>query len=132
MKDSKSNIPGKLRELRKKEKVNETRDNNSYPVVWRKPTSMLWCPPLDKGCNQPLSSDLKIKLECHDSSLYHVFLFMRNLQNLESLTALQMIKITTQSKGGRWSTRTRAQYSNTRKNDKETSAIAQDHSNSKD
>jgi hypothetical protein len=27
--------------------------------------SMLWWPPLVKGCNQPLSSDPKIKLEYH-------------------------------------------------------------------
>jgi hypothetical protein len=82
-------------------KVNETRDNDFYLVVRPNPTSTLWCPPLGKGCNQVLSSDPKIKLECHSSSLYHVFRFVRNLHKLESFTTLQMIKITTQSKGGR-------------------------------
>jgi hypothetical protein len=32
-------------------------------VVRPKPTSTLRCPPSDKGCNQPLSNDQKIKLE---------------------------------------------------------------------
>jgi hypothetical protein len=34
------------------------------------PTSMLWSPPSVKGCTQPLSSDPKIKLECHDILFY--------------------------------------------------------------
>jgi hypothetical protein len=32
--------------------------------------STLWWPPLVKGCTQPLSSDPKIKLECHNCLLY--------------------------------------------------------------
>jgi hypothetical protein len=41
-----------------------------------------WCGvPMDKGCTQPLSSDPKIKLEFHGSSLHHIFLFVRNLHN---------------------------------------------------
>jgi hypothetical protein len=44
---------------------------------------------MDKGCTQPLSSDPKIKLEYHISSLYQEFSFARNLHNLEALAALQ-------------------------------------------
>jgi hypothetical protein len=35
-------------------------------VVRPKPTSTLWGPPLDKGYNQPLSSDHLDQLECQD------------------------------------------------------------------
>jgi hypothetical protein len=38
---------------------------------------------------QPLSNDPNIKLEYHGSSLYLNIPFMRNLYNLECLTALQ-------------------------------------------
>jgi hypothetical protein len=50
---------------------------------------------MDMGCTQPLSTNPKIKLECHGSSIYQVFPFVRNLHNLESLIALQKIKVTT-------------------------------------
>jgi hypothetical protein len=33
------------------------RHNDFYPMVRPKPTSMLWCPPSNKSCNQLLSSD---------------------------------------------------------------------------
>jgi hypothetical protein len=48
--------------------------------------SMLWLPPLVKGCTQPLSSDPKIKLECHSYLPYINILVVRNLHKLESLT----------------------------------------------
>jgi hypothetical protein len=64
------------------------RQSDFYPVVRPKPTSTLWCPPLDKVCNQPFSSDPKIKLECHCFFLISIFPLVRNLHNLESLTAL--------------------------------------------
>jgi hypothetical protein len=49
--------------------------------------STLWWPPSVKGCTQPLSSDLKIKLEYHDFFfLIPSFPFVRNLHKLESLT----------------------------------------------
>jgi hypothetical protein len=41
---------------------------------------------MDEGCPQPLSSDPKIKLEYHSSSLYHNIPFVRNLHKLESIT----------------------------------------------
>jgi hypothetical protein len=43
---------------------------------------------MDEGCTQPLSSDPKINLEYHSSSLYLNIPFVRYLLNLESLTAL--------------------------------------------
>jgi hypothetical protein len=42
--------------------------------------------PMDKGCTQPLSSDLEIKLEYHNCLPYNIFLFVRNLHKLEFLT----------------------------------------------
>jgi hypothetical protein len=83
-------------------KVNETCD--FYPVVRSNvicfPTPRCGVP-VDKGCTQPLSSDHKDQLECHSFFLISISSFVRNLHNLESLTALHKIKITTQSKVGR-------------------------------
>jgi hypothetical protein len=42
---------------------------------------------LVKGCTQPLSSDPKIKLECHICLPYNSIPFVRNLHTLESLMA---------------------------------------------
>jgi hypothetical protein len=42
--------------------------------------------PMDEGCTQPLSSDPEIKLEYHSCLPYSIFLFVRNLHKLESLT----------------------------------------------
>jgi hypothetical protein len=42
--------------------------------------------PMDEGCTQPLSSDPNIKLECHGCLRYSIFLYVRNLHKLESLT----------------------------------------------
>ena len=44
--------------------------------------SMLWWPPLVKGCTQRLSSDPKIKLECHICLPYKSIPFVRNLHML--------------------------------------------------
>jgi hypothetical protein len=60
-------------------------DSDFYLVVRQKPTSTLWCPPLDKGCNQPFSIDLKIKLECHGSCLYHMYSHMQRISTTCSL-----------------------------------------------
>jgi hypothetical protein len=51
----------------------------AYSTLWR---------PMDEGSTQPLTSDPKIKLEYHSSSLYLNISFVRNLYNLESLKAL--------------------------------------------
>jgi hypothetical protein len=67
---------------------------------------------MDEGCTQPLSSDPKIKLEYHNSSLYIEILFVRNFHKLESLipyTRLSQSK-TRVSEGVR--THTSTQYNN--------------------
>jgi hypothetical protein len=49
----------------------------------------------------PLKEITKINLSATISSLYQSSPFVRNLHNLESLTALQNVTITTQNKEGR-------------------------------
>jgi hypothetical protein len=63
----------------------ETRD--FYPVVRPSETCLLpRCGvPMDKGCTQPLSSDLMINLNTTVFSFRVCFPFARNLHNLESL-----------------------------------------------
>jgi hypothetical protein len=57
---TKSNLTSEYRELRKREhhmKVRDKWDKWFLSQSLAKPTSTVWCPPLDKGCTQPLSRD---------------------------------------------------------------------------
>jgi hypothetical protein len=73
--------------------------------------SMLWWPPLAKGCTQPLSSDPQIKLECHHS-LPYINIMLWGISTNWSLSRLtQMITIKTGVKRG-VETHTRAQRNN--------------------
>jgi hypothetical protein len=60
-------------------------DIDFYPVVRQKPTSTLWYPPLDKGCNQPLSSDHIDQLEFHSYSLHHKYSRLQGISTTWSL-----------------------------------------------
>jgi hypothetical protein len=60
-------------------------DTVIYPVVRSRPTPCC-CIPMDEGCTQPLSSDPEIRVEYHSCLPYSMFLFVRNLHKLESLT----------------------------------------------
>jgi hypothetical protein len=86
--------------------------------------------PMDESCTQPLSSDPKIKLEYQGSSLYLNIPFMRNLHNLESLTALHNDHNQNRSKGGSKNSHTRAQHSNTHTKRKDKSTRIRSHKNS--
>jgi hypothetical protein len=136
MKDSMSNIPSELRELRKKEnrnKLNETRHDNFYLVV-RSSIICLSTPrchvPIDNGCTQPLSR------RSQRSTWVPRFLPYINhphLWGISTTWSLSRPYKMSQSqlrirKGDR--VHTRAQCSNTCKIHKETSAITQDHKNS--
>ena len=55
--------------------------------------SMLWWPPLVKGCTQPLSSDPKIKLECHNCLPYINILLWGIFRNWSLACLTQMITI---------------------------------------
>jgi hypothetical protein len=55
---------------------------------------------LVKGCTQPISSDPKIKFECHICLPYNSNPFVRNLHTLESLTPYTSDLNKKQSKGG--------------------------------
>jgi hypothetical protein len=65
--------------------------------------------PIDEGCTKALSSDPKIKLEYHASSLYHQIPFMRNVHQLESLTPYTNNHNQTRSNERSKKTHTRAQ-----------------------
>jgi hypothetical protein len=81
--------------------------------------------PMDKGFTQHISSDPKIKLEYHSSSLYLNILFVRNPHNLESLTALHNDHDQNWSKKGRKNTHTTTNHNNTRKRCKDKSVRTQ-------
>jgi hypothetical protein len=64
----------------------DKRHNDFFTVVRLMPTPRCGDLFLVKGCTQPLSSDPKIKLECHICLPYNSIMFVRNLHTLESLT----------------------------------------------
>jgi hypothetical protein len=78
-----------------------TRDTRFYPMVRPSNTCLLPCcgVPMDEGCTQPLSSDPMINLNTMFFS-FSVFLFARNLHNLESLALTIEITKKAQSKDG--------------------------------
>jgi hypothetical protein len=81
-----------IKEDRNHNKERDKRHGDIYPVV-RSSVICLPTPhcgiPMDEGCTQCLSSDPKIKLEYHSSSLSQEFSFARNLYNFETLATLQ-------------------------------------------
>jgi hypothetical protein len=83
-----------------------TRDTRFYPMVRPSNTCLLpRCGVLmDEGCTQPLSSDSMIHLNTTAFS-FSVFLFARNLHNLESLALTIEITQKAHSKVGESNTR---------------------------
>jgi hypothetical protein len=83
--------------------------------------STLWWPPLVKGCTQPLSSDPKIKLECHNYLPYINIPLWVISTNWSHSRLTQMITIKSRVRR-EVETHTRAQRSNNTHISKEKSA----------